>query len=283
MRDYGKVTPQFWIGDTGKGLRGHPDLQVLALYLMTSPHAEMTGVYHCPILYMAHETGMDIEGASKALASLIERGFCEYDKGSDTVFVVRMAAFQIGAYLKPNDKQVIGLRKRVGAMPEGRIKSRFLAEYGDKYQLSAPSKTQGPCKPLRSQEKEQEQEQEQEKKKKLCPQADGFDRFWHTYPRHENKRKAKIVWKSKSLDRMIDLIVDDVERRKREHRPWIDGFVPHPTTYLNGERWDDDIERPIKLGEKHGNPTAREGAAGRAARFAREGNERDAQRKANGD
>ena len=57
MRDYGIVSPRFWIGETGKKLRGNPNEQVLALYLMTSPHANMIGVFHCPILYMAHETG----------------------------------------------------------------------------------------------------------------------------------------------------------------------------------------------------------------------------------
>ena len=67
MRDYGVVSPQFWIGATGKRLRGNPDAQLLALYLMTSPHATMIGVFHCPILYMAHETGMPFEGASNAL------------------------------------------------------------------------------------------------------------------------------------------------------------------------------------------------------------------------
>ena len=48
MRDYGKVSPGFWIGETGKALRGDMEAQIVALYLMTSPHATMTGVYHCP-------------------------------------------------------------------------------------------------------------------------------------------------------------------------------------------------------------------------------------------
>jgi hypothetical protein len=69
MRDFGKVNPQFWIGSTGKRLRGNPEAQLVALYLMTCPHANMIGVFHCPILYISHETGLPLEGASKGLRS----------------------------------------------------------------------------------------------------------------------------------------------------------------------------------------------------------------------
>lgn len=96
MRDYGKVAPSFWIGATGKALRGDANAQLLALYLMTSPHSNMIGVFHCPVLYMAHETGITFEGASEALRRLVEVGFCTYEGESETVFVHRMAASRRG-------------------------------------------------------------------------------------------------------------------------------------------------------------------------------------------
>ena len=150
MRDYGKVAPQFWLGATGKELRGNPEAQIVALYLMTGPHSEWTGVFHCPILYIAHETGMTMEGASKALARLIEVGFCLFDEASDTVFVKSMARFQIGPDLKESDKRVAGLRNEVSKWPESRIKTAFLELYnipfclgfmkGDGSPFGAPSK-----------------------------------------------------------------------------------------------------------------------------------------------
>ncbi len=167
MRDYGKVSPQFWIGETGKLLRGNLEAQVLALYLMTNPHATMTGVFHCPIIYMAHETGLSMEGASKGLARLIEVGFCEYDEPSESVFVVNMAAYQIDDSLKPDDKRVLGLRKEVSKMLPARFQHRFVEVYGLRFHLEKQgennSPLQAPCKPLPSQEQEQEQEQEQDK------------------------------------------------------------------------------------------------------------------------
>ncbi len=164
MRDYAKVMPSFWIGQSGKKLRGDVDAQLLALYLMTSPHANMIGVYHCPILYMAHETGLSHEGASKALARLIEAGFCYYEEGSETVFVCRMAAFQIDESLKPNDKRVLGVIKDWQNIDSEEIRHRFFAIYSESFHLPNEEKTasplQAPCKPLRSQEQEQEQEQD---------------------------------------------------------------------------------------------------------------------------
>lgn len=67
MRDYAQVCPQFWLGKTGKKLRGDAEAQLVALYLITSPHANMIGVFHCPMMYIAHETGMSLEGASKEI------------------------------------------------------------------------------------------------------------------------------------------------------------------------------------------------------------------------
>ena len=165
MRDYGTVSPKFWTGSTGKALRGNANAQLLALYLMTSPHANMIGVYHCPILYMAHETGMDMEGASKALQSLVDSGFCTFEAQTETVFVHRMAAFQVGESLKPGDNRVRGVQKDWGNIDSASVKSAFHAMYCEAFLLPPLGVKAGfdkaPSKPLPSQEQEQEQEQEQ--------------------------------------------------------------------------------------------------------------------------
>lgn len=169
MRDYGTIAPQFWIGTTGKRLRGDKDAQLLAAYLPTSPHASATGVYHCPVLYMAHETGLTFEEASKALRRLIEEGFCEYDEASETVFVIKMAEHQIGEAVKPKDNRYAWLKKELEKMPKA-FKTRFLAIYGIAFNLIDqpvnPSPSEGASKTLRSQDQDQEQEQDQEQKKK---------------------------------------------------------------------------------------------------------------------
>jgi hypothetical protein len=75
-RTYARVLPTFWTGSTGKALRDlGRDAQVVAMYLITSPHSNMAGLYHLPLPYLAHDVGMTIEGASKVLRSLFEVGF----------------------------------------------------------------------------------------------------------------------------------------------------------------------------------------------------------------
>ena len=164
MRDYGVVSPQFWIGKTGKSLRGNAHAQLLALYLMTSPHANMIGVFHCPVLYMAHETGIPFEGASKALQSLIDADYCSYDDASESVFVHRMAAYQVAEALKPGDNRIKGVEREWQNIPSTALKEAFFALYSEAFHLqkkgTETSPLQAPCKPLASQEQEQEQEQE---------------------------------------------------------------------------------------------------------------------------
>jgi hypothetical protein len=163
VRDYGTIAPRFWIGTTGKRLRGDKDAQILAAYLPTSPHATATGVYHCPILYMAHETGLTLEEASEALRRLIEEGFCEYDEASETVFVINMATHQIGDTVKPKDNRYAWLKKELEKMPKA-FKTRFLAIYGVAFNLGEPaetmSPTEAPSEPLPSQDQDQDQDQD---------------------------------------------------------------------------------------------------------------------------
>jgi hypothetical protein len=154
VRDYGVVSPKFWIVGTGKELRGDRDAQLVALYLMTSPHATATGVFHLPVLYVSHEIGIPIEGASKALQRLIKEDFCTYDEACDSIFVHRLAGIQIAEELKPDDKRVSWLKKEVEKMPSELLKQRFLAVYGHVFRLVsndwAPPASEAPSKPLAS-------------------------------------------------------------------------------------------------------------------------------------
>lgn len=73
-----------------------------------------------------------------------------------------------------------------------------------------------------------------------------FDQFWTIYPRKINKKKAKDVWIKNNLDLVINKILDDITERKKGDVNWIEGnqYVPHPTTYLNQERWTDEEKYP---------------------------------------
>lgn len=174
MRDYGIVSPRFWIGETGRKLRSMPYAQRVAMYLLSAPASEMTGVYYCPVATILNDVGLpseslarDHEGALKAvieaLKTLRSLDFCEFDFDSEYVFVKEMARWQIAEKLKPTDNRVKGIIKTVESMPEP-IRARFIARYNDDFSLGfevgKQQKSEAPSKLLQSQEQEQEQEQD---------------------------------------------------------------------------------------------------------------------------
>lgn len=177
MRDYAKISPQLWIGETGKALRGHPEAQVLAAYLLSCPHANMIGLFYLPISFVAHETGMTLQGASKALRRVVEAGFCAYDEAAEVVWVYEMARFQIADSLKPADNRCAGIAKEYENVTQNKHLREFFERYKDAFHLTKcrgnegqnTSPLEAPPKPLRSQEQEQEQEQEQPTLVDLAP------------------------------------------------------------------------------------------------------------------
>lgn len=70
-----------------------------------------------------------------------------------------------------------------------------------------------------------------------------FEEWWKLYPRKVNKKKTytlfvKII-KSGSVD--FDSLINTTTRYV-EYLELTNQFTMHPTTYLNGERWNDKLE-----------------------------------------
>ena len=73
----------------------------------------------------------------------------------------------------------------------------------------------------------------------------GWNNFWLAYPRKEAKQKALAVWlKIGPNETLCEKIMASLIRQKTSEQ-WIKDsgkFVPHPATWLNGRRWEDQIE-----------------------------------------
>jgi uncharacterized protein YdaU (DUF1376 family) len=71
-----------------------------------------------------------------------------------------------------------------------------------------------------------------------------FDRFYKAYPRKESRAVAERAWAALAPD---DLLAERICKAVPEHassEQWRkDGgkFIPHPATWLNGRRWEDEI------------------------------------------
>jgi len=67
-----------------------------------------------------------------------------------------------------------------------------------------------------------------------------FEDFYQHYPRKTNKQAAIKAWSKLSLEDQRTAI-DDIRRRPP---PEDKNFQPHPSTWLNGKRWEDEIIQP---------------------------------------
>jgi hypothetical protein len=79
-----------------------------------------------------------------------------------------------------------------------------------------------------------------DKKEKNDTASESFNKFWEGYPRKEGRKKCEDLWQRKKLEPYLSVILEFIEKASATDR-WKKGFVPHATTFLNGERWTDDL------------------------------------------
>ena len=66
-----------------------------------------------------------------------------------------------------------------------------------------------------------------------------FERFWKTYPKKVGKKKVQD--KFDANDFPIDLIIKNIELQKKSDQWQNQQYIPNPETYLNQERWTDEV------------------------------------------
>lgn len=172
MRDYARFSPTFWTGDTGRKIRGQPDVQIVLAYLITCPNSNMIGLYYLPLPIVGHETGLPSGEVSMAFKKLRDHGVAFYDHEQEIVYVPTMAAWQIGESIPASNKNLIkGVNRELERFEKHEFGQDFIARYDVAFCLGrgfegAP-KVLGtgdstPDRPLRDQDQAQEQEHDQE-------------------------------------------------------------------------------------------------------------------------
>lgn len=78
----------------------------------------------------------------------------------------------------------------------------------------------------------------------------GFDQFWTTYPKKVGKAQAEKAWSKIIPDAgLLETILSSVRCAARSP-DWTkdDGqFIPHPATWLNAKRWEDERTIPASV------------------------------------
>ena len=93
-------------------------------------------------------------------------------------------------------------------------------------------------------EKEGENKIEIENKKKSYD-ADGFAAFWAAYPKKAGKADALKAWNKLAPDVVLQEQMGKALEVQKQSQQWRkDGgqYIPMPATWLNGRRWEDEVQ-----------------------------------------
>ena len=75
-----------------------------------------------------------------------------------------------------------------------------------------------------------------------------FDDWYQTYPKKQGKKQAKKAFMNLSSQALITCLADNLKARyKNTERQ----FIPLPATYLNGERWDDELDTKPSIEDRY--------------------------------
>lgn len=72
---------------------------------------------------------------------------------------------------------------------------------------------------------------------------DTFEVFWNTYPIKKDRRTARNLWMQMGCYMRAGMIIEKLMEQVQHDVKFLTGFIPNPTNYLRGARWEDEIER----------------------------------------
>jgi hypothetical protein len=81
---------------------------------------------------------------------------------------------------------------------------------------------------------------------------DGFALFWDAYPNRTGRLAAIKAWnKARPDDALVAQMLKTLAWQRCSEQ-WGRGYIPHPTTWLNQGRWDDEpVDPPMQQLSKH--------------------------------
>jgi hypothetical protein len=78
-----------------------------------------------------------------------------------------------------------------------------------------------------------------------------FDKFYALYPRKQGRRAAEKSWQRlSSLDQQdaLEALLNHIEYWKLKQTE--KDFIPHPATWINQGRWEDELDMEVKKNKK---------------------------------
>ena len=200
----------------------NPIDKLVYLYLITNPYTDICGIYELPIKIMAIETGIERENLEKVILPRFEEsGKILYRDGW-------VAVKNFIKHQTLNPKVKIGIES--GLLKAPKELRDFIGEnivYDSLSHLNSNSNSNTNSNNDKRTGK------------------DFFEEFWKLYPKKQSKKISEKSWNklNPSTDLFKKIIFSLEAHKKTEQWTKENGrFIPYPATWINQERWNDEIK-----------------------------------------
>jgi hypothetical protein len=118
MRKFSRLSPLLWESARFKELASDSE-RFAFLYLLSSKHHSVSGVFHLPDAYAAADLGWDIKQYLRARHALVAARLIQADENTQEVLIERWLK-----HCPPqNGKHLAGIEKEIGALESARLKA----------------------------------------------------------------------------------------------------------------------------------------------------------------
>ena len=232
------INSKFW-SDTFVVENLNPLDRYLFLYFLTNERTNLSGVYEAPMRIISNETGLDRDEITRMLDRL--KGKVEYKDG--WVCLVNFIKHQN----IENSSIRIGINNKLDELPEKvrewacsvRQETSGIPEVYERG-TSTDKEKERKGKEIKGKERKETKAQ-----KLLSGYEDLFQEFWKEYPLKVGKGLAYETWNllSDEIKRKCIEAIKNQVANKHFYKEWKkEDTPPHPTTWLNQKRWEDEVK-----------------------------------------
>lgn len=137
----------------------------------------------------------------------------------------------------------------------GRINPETGARLGNSYRVFStpghherPPRSEGPTPSVSVTEQKKNPEEEPRDTPTPSANDEGFEALWTAWPNKSGKKAAAAAWRRIPLAEKNRIVVAIVAHAKAHRANTPPQYIPHFSTFLNGERWTD----PLPVGRERG-------------------------------
>lgn len=262
------VSTSFW--SDSKVDTFSPEDKYFMLYLLTNPHTTQLGIYEFSMKHAAFEMGYSVETVQALLSRFQDRyKIIRYCQDTGEIAIKNYLKHSIVKGGKPvldclkkelsqvKSKELVNFVFLANQNSENATVREFILYIQDKYKLNdnvndndndndnerivddswydSQSQEEGKSKPP--------------KRKKATAKEDydleGFNAFYAAYPRHAGKADALKAWNKLKPDIVLQAKMGEALTAQKKSPQWTKNngqYIPMPSTWLNGKRWEDEVQ-----------------------------------------